>query len=169
MEMQDIKPIKTLYKGQLFVSRLKARWAVFFDTLPIKWVYKPVENSWFPDFWLPQVNMWAEVKPLPFTQTELLLGVNLVNSTKYSLLMLIGERPKYRPYYALEAFAQPEHVEVGYYPYALSNCHNYPTEENRFYFCMGDNLEDEGGIDSFGDIVKAVHIAKEYKFEDADS
>jgi hypothetical protein len=36
-----IKAIETVYKGYRFRSRLEARWAVFFDTLGIEWVYEP--------------------------------------------------------------------------------------------------------------------------------
>ncbi|CUB58669.1 hypothetical protein BN2127_JRS10_04604 [Bacillus subtilis] len=36
----NIKPIETIYKGYRFRSRLEARWAVFFDTLGIKWRYE---------------------------------------------------------------------------------------------------------------------------------
>ena len=35
-----IKAIQTRYKGFHFRSRLEARWAVFFDTLGIEWVYE---------------------------------------------------------------------------------------------------------------------------------
>jgi len=37
----DIQPIPTKYKGIEFRSRLEARWAVFFDTLEIRWEYEP--------------------------------------------------------------------------------------------------------------------------------
>ena len=36
-----IKPIETHYNGYRFRSRLEARWAVFFDTLGIKYEYEP--------------------------------------------------------------------------------------------------------------------------------
>lgn len=39
--MKEIKPIETLYKGYRFRSRLEARWAVFLDTLGVKWEYEP--------------------------------------------------------------------------------------------------------------------------------
>lgn len=51
-------------------STLEGRWAVFFDYLNIKWVYEPdrhpvdgtVRTSYLPDFWLPEHNVWVEVK-----------------------------------------------------------------------------------------------------------
>ena len=64
--MNHIKAIETTYKGYRFRSRLEARWAVFFDTLGIKWQYenegyqKEVELNtglktlrYLPDFFLP--------------------------------------------------------------------------------------------------------------------
>jgi len=64
--MNHIKAIETTYKGYRFRSRLEARWAVFFDTLGIKWEYESegYEKEIFangrtetirylPDFFLP--------------------------------------------------------------------------------------------------------------------
>ena len=36
----SIKPIETHYDGHRFRSRLEARWAVFFNTLGIKYQYE---------------------------------------------------------------------------------------------------------------------------------
>lgn len=75
---QHIKAIETNYAGCRFRSRLEARWAVFFDTLGIRWEYEPegFETSagrYLPDFRIhvPQVkdydathyHQWFEVKP----------------------------------------------------------------------------------------------------------
>ena len=52
--MELIKPIETLYNGYRFRSRLEARWAVFFDTLGVKYEYEP-EGYVLPDgtYYLP--------------------------------------------------------------------------------------------------------------------
>ena len=86
-----IHAIETRYAGCRFRSRLESRWAVFFDTLGIKWEYEPqgFENRMFctcrlngnefeswggvdqcdgarcrylPDFYLPELQAWVEVK-----------------------------------------------------------------------------------------------------------
>lgn len=62
-----IKAIETEYAGCRFRSRLEARWAVFFDSLGVRWLYEPqgydVGNAWYlPDFWLPDLAVWVEVK-----------------------------------------------------------------------------------------------------------
>lgn len=62
-----IKPIETRYAGCRFRSRLEARWAVFFDALNVEWRYEPegfmvAGKPYLPDFWLPQLHIWVEVK-----------------------------------------------------------------------------------------------------------
>jgi hypothetical protein len=69
----EIKPIETVYNGYRFRSRLEARWAVFFDTLGIKYEYEKEGyeikdrcscKTWYylPDFYLPETKTWVEVK-----------------------------------------------------------------------------------------------------------
>lgn len=66
-----IKAIETKYNGYKFRSRLEARWAVFFDSLGIKYEYESegytLSNgqNYLPDFWLPTFDggIWCEVKP----------------------------------------------------------------------------------------------------------
>jgi hypothetical protein len=66
---ERIGAIETKYAGCKFRSRLEARWAVFFDSIGIKWQYEPqgFETGGFkylPDFRLPGIG-WAEVKGEP--------------------------------------------------------------------------------------------------------
>jgi hypothetical protein len=63
-----IKAIETRYAGCHFRSRLEARWAVFFNELKVRWRYEPEGFSlpsgpYLPDFWLPELDRWFEVKP----------------------------------------------------------------------------------------------------------
>lgn len=71
-----IKPIETVYAGHRFRSRLEARWAVFFDAMQIRWEYEPqgyiITDPWedesrayLPDFFLPGMDLWVEVKGDP--------------------------------------------------------------------------------------------------------
>jgi hypothetical protein len=64
-----MNPIETHYAGCRFRSRLEARWAVFFDCLGVKWDYEPQgylvgekKRPYLPDFWLPGLSVWVEVK-----------------------------------------------------------------------------------------------------------
>lgn len=65
----EIKPLETLYNGVRFRSRHEARWAVFFDTLELKWEYEPegyeLPNGqrYLPDFVLEKFGI-IEIKPI---------------------------------------------------------------------------------------------------------
>lgn len=58
--------LQTRYAGCHFRSRLEARWAKFFDLMGIAWDYEPEvfdgPTRYLPDFWLPELNLWVEVK-----------------------------------------------------------------------------------------------------------
>ena len=71
-----MKAIETHYNGYRFRSRLEARWAVFFDTLGIRYEYEPegfemdlcgsdgtVTIRYLPDFYIPDFKLYGEVKP----------------------------------------------------------------------------------------------------------
>ena len=58
----------TLYRGILFRSRLEARWAVLMDSIGIKFEYEAKQfqledGQYLPDFWLPDIGAWLELKP----------------------------------------------------------------------------------------------------------
>jgi|GEM_PF-1538723 len=62
-----IGAIETEYAGVRFRSRTEARWAVFFDALGLKWEHEPEAytdgRTWYtPDFWLPELDRFWEVK-----------------------------------------------------------------------------------------------------------
>lgn len=88
-----MKPIETPYEGYRFRSRLEARWAVFFDALGIKWEYEKegYELSrghlsslyYLPDFWLPELDCWIEIKGVkPTPQEEAKAHYLALNSKK---------------------------------------------------------------------------------------
>ena len=179
-----IKAIETVYKGYRFRSRLEARWAVFFDTLGIQWEYEKEgydlgEAGWYlPDFWLPQVEMWAEVKPDLLSDEESAKVEALIMQSHKSVLLLIGvpdtheymaghfwlscEEEENRPTQCVpypECCAECESAagEVIYYDYALTMYHNYPILEGRFF------SSPEGQV--FEDTRKAVAAARSARFE----
>ena len=61
----------TLYAGVAFKSRLESKWAFFFDHHDLDWVYEPYQlvlsdgTIYLPDFYLPQLRSWFEVKGQP--------------------------------------------------------------------------------------------------------
>jgi hypothetical protein len=67
VEADRMKPLETHYADCRFRSRLEARWAVFFDQMSLRWEYEPDTYlvggmPYLPDFWLPDLEAWAEVK-----------------------------------------------------------------------------------------------------------
>lgn len=86
----NIKAIETQYKGYRFRSRLEARWAVFFDALGAKWEYEKEgfdlgDYGWYlPDFWLPELELWVEIKAEDPTDEESLKLICLQEMTKHS-------------------------------------------------------------------------------------
>jgi len=62
------RAIETRYNGYRFRSRLEARWAVFFDAMGLAFEYEKegfvLDNGlcYLPDFWLPSIDSWIEVK-----------------------------------------------------------------------------------------------------------
>lgn len=63
-----MKAIETTYNGYLFRSRTEARWGVFFHEAGIDHEYEPEgfelgDSYYLPDFWLPEISWWVEVKP----------------------------------------------------------------------------------------------------------
>ena len=66
---KKMKAIETPYDGNRFRSRLEARWAVFFNSLGIKYLYEPEgfrtsAGPYLPDFFLPDIRggVYVEVK-----------------------------------------------------------------------------------------------------------
>ena len=95
-----MQAIETVYSGYRFRSRLEARWAVFFDTLGIRYEYEKegfeLPHWWqeegdeplpvlryLPDFWLPALGCYFEVKgPTPDDEDEEKAGALAMASGK---------------------------------------------------------------------------------------
>jgi len=94
-----MKSISTFYKGNLFRSRLEARWAVFFDTLGIDYKYEPMEFEegkylgYLPDFYLPQYGKYIEIKPHTPDEEEILKAYKLVQQRGKPILIVYGSAP----------------------------------------------------------------------------
>lgn len=62
------RAIETIYNGYRFRSRLEARWAVFMDAIGVAYQYElegfklSSGKLYLPDFYLPTLNTWLEVK-----------------------------------------------------------------------------------------------------------
>lgn len=95
--MQTIKPIETIYNGYRFRSRLEARWAVFFDTLGIKYHYEYEgfnlnKVGWYlPDFWLPDIDTWVEIKGQEPTEEEREKCKKLADFNQATCILVSGD------------------------------------------------------------------------------
>jgi hypothetical protein len=68
--MTAIKPIETNYAGFSFRSRTEARWAVFMDAMDVAYQYEPegfkTSAGWYlPDFYIPSLDCFLEIKNIP--------------------------------------------------------------------------------------------------------
>ncbi len=99
-----MKAIETVYNGYRFRSRLEARWAVFFDTLGIKYEYEKEGFDldgvrYLPDFWLPVQQWWIEIKGSQGPTTEdWEKCARLAEGSKYPVAVLVGEPGNEHPY-----------------------------------------------------------------------
>jgi hypothetical protein len=98
--MSELQPIETRYRGHRFRSRLEARWAVFFDSLGLRWQYEPEafklpSGPYLPDFRL-HVSMcgrnqvWVEVKG-KYNDGDLSRLLELSQATDTPGLILVEE------------------------------------------------------------------------------
>ncbi len=92
---ENIKAIQTNYKGYRFRSRLEARWAVFLDSIGESWEYEKEgyllpTGAYLPDFWLPRMNCWLEIKGVNPTENERQLCAELMETTGFAAVMAWG-------------------------------------------------------------------------------
>jgi hypothetical protein len=91
----EIKALETAYSGCLFRNRLEARWAVFFDALGVSWEYEKqgyalASGCYLPDFYLPDLECWVEIKPDTPSDLEKSLSEELADFTDRPALFGIG-------------------------------------------------------------------------------
>lgn len=152
-----MKAIETYYGGYKFRSRLEARWAVYFDCLGILWEYEKegysLDNGYLylPDFWLPEVRMWAEVKGEDFTDTETKKAELLTVGSNKPCLLLSGI-PSLIPYEAIWNVGK----QISRDEFAIIKC-----ECNRhFYFWEDCDAENEQAL-----MNEAILLSREIRFE----
>jgi hypothetical protein len=192
----EIKAKPTKYKNTLFRSRLEAKWAIFFDELGIKWKYEPefdyVEFGGFlipykPDFYLPDYDLWIEVKAKSIRQLsdgEIRKIVGWAK-TNLEILVLSGEpriphedtkahyqyiyNPKkkkiYGPVGNMWWCECPECGKIDFRPYGGvpvdcdKSCYNKPPLD-----LFGEEVAEAEGHKSLR-LKKACHKANNYKFD----
>jgi hypothetical protein len=91
-----LQAIETEYQGYLFRSRIEARYAVFFDALYIQWEYEKegynLDGTYYlPDFWLPKLQWWVEVKGQYATEKEYEKAHLLAAKSSYPVMIVTGK------------------------------------------------------------------------------
>jgi hypothetical protein len=165
-----IKAIETVYRGYRFRSRLEARYAVFFDVLGVRWEYEPQgfdlgPAGWYlPDFWLPDLRMWAEVKAEALDEQELAKARALANGTNAEVLQLVGT-PTFKVYWATCPDGQEHENDRGEFDYILDD--QYIHSEKRWFGSPGvGDGEDLGRTYSMSERTKAAYdAARSARFE----
>lgn len=120
MTNMEIKPIETVYNGYKFRSRLEARWAVFFDTLGIDYEYEKEGfelcdgTKYLPDFWLPTLDCWFEVKGEYPTDAEKNKVENLSLLTNETCFIAYGKIPNFEDEYGLREDSEEKANILGY-------------------------------------------------------
>lgn len=175
--MPTLIPIQTVYKNYRFRSRTEARWAVALDAMEITWLYEDQGFDldglrYLPDFWLPQVRMFAEVKPHWPDGTELEKIYRLSEASGFPLLILDG-LPEMTSYWTLRRFDPgdggakiDEWVDV-----VLGEGHAYHKTEGRFYSHTGAHFPSREPLTDIGcpSLGKAVRMSWGARFEHGES
>lgn len=179
-----IKAIETTYNGYRFRSRLEARWAVFFDTLGVKYQYElegyELGNGvrYLPDFWLPQFEVFAEIKGEFPDARDLEKIQRLVTEGDKKLILLVGEVGKdpngYPPggllftsfdkqYVSLLVFDWGIHTKTGALGFKLI------SGEREVFFAVGDESLKLKPLTEFDPeapkLQNAFTIARQARFE----
>lgn len=91
----NFTPRPVFFRGENFRSTLEARYVVFFDILGLRWLYEPqtwkLEPKWYkPDFYLPDMGVWGEVKPRDLNQEEMTKALGLALASRQNVILLVG-------------------------------------------------------------------------------
>lgn len=122
------------YNGIRFKSPLEARWAVFFHTIGLKYEYErrvglADRTLLVPDFWLPDIGLWLEVKTgEPGNRTRKWCQ-KMADSTGCIVLVAVGA-------------PEPRDQLLAFSPSGGSRQFTFPYQEHRFYFA--DDRRNEG-------------------------
>ena len=185
--MSKIKAIETFYKGFRFRSRLEARWAVFFDAMGVNWLYEPegfeLPNGMYylPDFYLPDLGIWVEVKGSKTKEDEEKI-FNFDNADKkgfefsYRDIIMVGDIPPevddivawvYDTYMYKNSTYISGFIDFPYLPCVCPTCGKFGFEfDGRgARICRHDPLDDKGYSANHPKIKAAYRIARQARFE----
>jgi len=189
-----IRAKPTRHNDKVFRSRLEARWAVFFDYLGIQYKYEPewdevvcdgFKMQYKPDFYLPKMDLWVEVKSKNLEELTDIEIMKIVGWGKWESIIILAGPPRlldetseahylctWNPKKQAINPAQrnmwwcecPKCKHIDLRPFGgipvkcLESC--YPNEE---YDLFGNVLPEPAGHKS-SRILEAYKVARTYKF-----
>lgn len=179
-----MKAIETHYAGYRFRSRLEARWAVFFDALNLPWEYEKEgfeleRGRYLPDFWLPTLGAWFEVKPNWPSDLEARKVAQLAAHARSTVFILIGHpiahgRGDANPHESAHKYDSGGWADHCYAFCVCKDCHavgiQFEARSDRMP-CKGVRCPTSGGNNDRGHtgshprIVAAVNAARSARFE----
>ena len=142
---EQFRPIETNFSGFRFRSRLEARYFVFFQALGIECWYEPEGfrlssgDLYLPDFYLPKIRTWAEVKPVQMTTPEVLKADDLAHDSGRPVLCLEGP-PDFKLYQCIfpdESAMYPVLLDIDYHK------RRYYEQEARLWTLPGEPFDKE--------------------------
>lgn len=166
-----MKAIETTYRGYRFRSRTEARWAIFFDTIGIKWEYEPEGYTlsdgqrYLPDFWLPKFccqesGVYAEVKPENGSSAK---AKQLAADSGKQVLLLTGQ-PDFKPYTILHPDGTEDDDAVFMSKYLPGGVN--AGEYRMFYYSgWGGHFSHQYKGDAGAPYTRAVIAARSARFE----
>lgn len=92
-----LRAIPTNYRDYAFRSRVEAHWAVFLDSLSLVWTYESEgydlgRDGWYlPDFWLPTIGCWLEIKGAAPNRVDSRKAVALADAAGCPVVLFHGE------------------------------------------------------------------------------
>lgn len=100
--MKRIKAIPTKYCGVRFRSRTEAKYTALFNMFDEPWTYESeyfkLSKNYLPDFYLPRLGVWVEIKGKEPTKQEARLCAELSLVTKKDVLIAYGWPPPSNPF-----------------------------------------------------------------------
>jgi hypothetical protein len=92
---KSIAAIETKWNGITFRSRLEARWAMFMSHLGVPYLYEHEgyeldSGRYLPDFWLPEIGAFLEIKPRQPSTQEQISCLELADMTKRRVVLFFG-------------------------------------------------------------------------------
>jgi hypothetical protein len=159
---------KTIYKKIEFKSKLESRFARFLDRLNIQWEYEPTlfllqDGTYYkPDFYLPELKTWVEVKGLILEHNEKIC-MDFAKENNTEILLISEGESSYASEYGKEecCLGKCQHCNAYYFygnlgDFRCRKCSIHEGDHNCIFYFKGlEDLENKIG-DKNGDGISEI-------------